>query len=138
VRGRARTDLLAAIPLFAHLNAKQLAAVDGLATPLDVAQGRELIREGQPGREFFIVVDGEAEVRRGDHVIAVRGPGTFFGEMALLFDRPRNASVLARTDMTVEVIERRDFRRLLDEFPDLYAPLLEATAQRLDEVENTS
>src|SRR5262245_30397627 len=126
--GRAGTDLLATIPLFQHLNAKQLAAVDGLATPLDVAKGRELIREGQPGREFFVVVAGEAEVRQGDEVVAVRGPGTFFGEMALLLDRPRNASVVARSDMVVEVIERKDFRRLLDEFPDLYAPLLEATA----------
>lgn len=135
--GRARTDLLATIPLFQHLTSKQLAAVDGLATPLDVAQGRELIREGQAGREFFIVVDGEAEVRRGGEVIAVRGPGTFFGEMALLLDRPRNASVVARSDMLVEVIERKDFRRLLDEFPDLYAPLLEATAQRLAEVDES-
>jgi len=137
MRNRAQTDLLATIPLFKNLNGKQLAAVDGLATPLDVSKGRELIREGQPGREFFIVVEGEAEVRRGDQVVAVRGPGTFFGEMALLFDQPRNASVLARTDMMVEVIERRDFRRLLDEFPDLYAPLLEATAQRLAEVDTS-
>ena len=137
MRNRAQTDLLATIPLFKNLNGKQLAAVDGLATPLDVSKGRELIREGQPGREFFIVVEGEAEVRRGDQVLAVRGPGTFFGEMALLFDQPRNASVLARTDMMVEVIERRDFRRLLDEFPDLYAPLLEATAQRLAEVDTS-
>jgi len=137
MRNRAQTDLLATIPLFKNLSGKQLAAVDGLATPLDVSMGRELIREGQPGREFFIVVEGEAEVRRGDQVVAVRGPGTFFGEMALLFDQPRNASVLARTDMMVEVIERRDFRRLLDEFPDLYAPLLEATAQRLAEVDTS-
>jgi len=83
-------------------------------------------------------VNGEAEVRRGDDVVAVRGPGTFFGETALLLDRPRNASVVARTDMAVEVIERKDFRRLLDEFPDLYAPLLEATAQRLAEVDESS
>ena len=138
MRSRARTDLLATIPLFQHLNPKQLAAVDGLLTPLDVAHGRELIREGQAGREFFIVVNGEAEVRRGDDVVAVRGPGTFFGETALLLDRPRNASVVARTDMAVEVIERKDFRRLLDEFPDLYAPLLEATAQRLAEVDESS
>jgi CRP-like cAMP-binding protein len=138
MRGRARTEVLATIPLFENLSAKQLAAVDGLVTQLDVAQGRELIREGQPGREFFIVVDGEAEVRRGGEVVAVRGPGTFFGEMALLLDRPRNASVVALTDMTIEVIERRDFRRLLDEFPDLYEPLLQATAQRLAEMDASS
>jgi len=135
MRKRAGTEQLAKIPLFKNLSAKQLAAVDGLMTPLDIGSGRELIREGERGREFFVVVDGEAEVRRDGEVIAVRGPGAFFGEIALLFDRPRNASVFARTDMTVEVIERKDFRRLLDEFPDLYAPLLEATAQRLAEVD---
>jgi CRP-like cAMP-binding protein len=58
--------------------------------------------------------------------------------MALLLDRPRNASVIPRSDMVVEVIERKDFRRLLDEVPDLYAPLLEATAQRLAEVDEAS
>jgi CRP/FNR family transcriptional regulator, cyclic AMP receptor protein len=138
MRSRAGKELLATIPLFKNLSAKQLAAVSGLVTPLDVKQGRVLIREGEIGREFFVVVDGEAEVRRNGEVVAVRGAGTFFGEMALLFDRPRNASVVARTDMTIEVIERQDFRRLLDAFPDLYAPLLEATAQRLADLDEST
>jgi CPA1 family monovalent cation:H+ antiporter len=128
-------DELGKIPLFQGLSAKQLKAVDGLVTTIDVASGRELIRQGEAGREFIVVVAGEAEVRRDGEVIAVRGPGTFFGEMALLLDRPRSASVVARTPMTIDVIDRHDFRRLLDEFPDLYAPLLEATAQRLAELE---
>ena len=131
MRNRAGKERLATIPLFQNLSAKQLAAVDGLVTTIDVVPGRELIRQGEPGREFIVVVEGEAEVRRDGEVIAVRGPGTFFGEMALLLDRPRNASVVARTEMTIEVINRQDFRRLLDQYPDLHAPLLEATAQRL-------
>ena len=90
------------------------------------------------GREFLVVVEGEAEVRRDGEVIATRGPGTFFGETALLLDRPRNASVVAKTDMTIEVIDRQDFRRLLEEYPDLYAPLLEAMAQRLAELDESS
>jgi CRP-like cAMP-binding protein len=137
VRNRAGNEL-AKIPLFKNLSAKQLAAVDKLVTTIDVAVGRELIRQGELGREFVVVVDGEAEVRRDGEVIAVRGPGTFFGEMALLLDRPRNASVVARTEMTIDVIDRQDFRRLLEEFPDLHAPLLQATAQRLAELDETS
>ena len=137
MRDRTNKERLAKIPLFQSLSAKQLAAVDGLVTTIDVAAGRELIRQGEAGREFVVVVDGEAEVRRDGAVIAVRGPGTFFGEMALLLDRPRNASVVARTSMTIEVIDRQDFRRLLEEFPDLHAPLLEATAQRLAELDET-
>ena len=63
--------------LFQNLSAKQLAAVDRLVTTIGVPAGRELIRQGEPGREFIVVVDGEAEVRRDGEVIAVRGPGTF-------------------------------------------------------------
>ncbi len=136
MKHRAGTDRLAKIPLFRNLSAKQLGAVDALVTTVDVASGRELIQQGKTGREFFLVVTGEAEVRHDGEVIATRGPGTFFGETALLLDQPRNASVVATTDMTIEVIDRQDFRRLLDQYPDLYAPLLEATTQRLAEFED--
>jgi CRP-like cAMP-binding protein len=130
MKRRAGTDRLAAIPLFAGLSKKQLAAVDGLVTALDVKSGRELIRQGEIGREFFLVVSGEAEVRRDGAVVAQRGPGAFFGETALLFDEPRNASVVATTDMTVEVIHQREFRRLLGDHPELEATLLEVAARR--------
>lgn len=128
-------ERLANIPLFANLSKKQLAALGGLVTVVDVGTGRELVHQGGVGREFFLVVEGEAEVRLDGEAIAHRGPGTFFGETALLFDQPRNASVVALTDMQVEVIERRDFAELLLDFPDLYAPLLEAAAAQLAENE---
>jgi CRP-like cAMP-binding protein len=136
MKHRAGTDRLATIPLFSDLSAKQLASVDALVTAVDVAAGRELIRQGEAGREFFLVVTGEAEVRRDGALVATRGPGSFFGEIALLLDQPRNASVVATTDMTIEVIDRQDFRRLLEQYPDLYAPLLEATTRRLAELED--
>jgi len=135
MRNRTGNQHLTDIPLFAKLSRKQLAEVDRLLTTIDVKSERELIRQGEPGREFMLVIDGEAEVRRNGEVIAVRGPGSFFGEMALLLNQPRNASVVARTDMTIDVIDRPAFRRLLDDHPDLYAPLLEATAQRLAELD---
>jgi len=135
VRNQAGKERLAKIPLFQNLSAKQLEVVDALVTEIDVAPGRELIRQGEAGREFVVVVEGEAEVLRDGELIAVRGPGSFFGETALLLKRPRNASVVARTDMKIEVIARQDFARLLDEYPDLYAPLLQATAQRLAELD---
>jgi CRP-like cAMP-binding protein len=137
VRNRTGNQHLAKIPLFGDLSAKQLAVVDGLLTTIDVPSGRELIRQGEAGREFLLVVNGEAEVTRDGEVIAVRGPGSFFGEMALLLDRPRNASVVARTDMTIDVIDRPAFRQLLEQYPDLYEPLLKATAQRLAELDES-
>jgi CRP-like cAMP-binding protein len=135
MKNRAGNERLAKIPLFEHLSAKQLATVDALVTTIDVAPGRELIRQGEPGREFILVVDGEAEVSRDGEVIATRGSGTFFGETALLLDQPRNASVVAKSPMTIEVIDRKDFKRLLEEYPDLHAPLLDATAKRVAELE---
>lgn len=131
-------ERLTAIPLFQNLSDKQLSTVAGLATVLDIGAGRELIREGQVGREFFLVVEGEAEVTRAGEHVATLGPGTFFGETALLLDQPRNATVVATTDMVVEVIERRDFKGILEEYPDLYAPLLAATAQQLAEGSETT
>lgn len=126
-------ERLAGIPLFANLSDKQLGDVGRLATVIDVGAGRELIHQGGVGREFFVVIDGEAEVSRDGEVIARVGAGSFFGETALLLDQPRNASVVAATDMQVEVIERRDFKDLLAEFPELYAPLLAAAAAQLEE-----
>jgi voltage-gated potassium channel len=137
MRNRAGNERLGQIPLFQGLSTKQLAAVDALVTTIDVASGRELIRQGEPGREFIVVVSGEAEVRRDGEVIAVRGAGSFFGETALLLDQPRNASVVAKSAMTIEVIDRQDFKRLLEEYPDLHAPLLEAVAQRLAELDDS-
>jgi CRP-like cAMP-binding protein len=107
-----------------------------LTTTTEVAAGRELITEGQIGQELFVVLDGEAEVRKGDTLIATRGPGSIFGETALLVDRPRNATVVARTDMTVALIERGNFQLLLEEHPDLYLPLLASMANRLAEFDD--
>ena len=137
MRNKSGNERLGTIPLFQNLSAKQLAAVDALVTTIDVPAGRELIRQGEAGREFVIVVTGEAEVLRDGAVIATRGEGSFFGETALLLDQPRNASVVAKTAMTIDVIDRQDFRRLLEEYPDLHAPLLEATAQRIAELDDS-
>lgn len=124
---------IAVIPLFSRLSKKQLAEVAKLMTTVDIEAGRELIRQGESGQELFIVVDGEADVVRDGLVLATRGPGAFLGEISLLLDRPRTASVVARSDMTLEVLNRREFKRLLELQPAFYEPLLEAVAQRLAE-----
>ena len=124
---------IAVIPLFSRLSKKQLAEIAKLMTTIDVEAGRELMHQGEPGQELCIVVDGEADVVRDGTVIATRGPGAFLGEIALLLDRPRTASVIAKTDMTIEVLDRREFKRLLELQPAFYEPLLEAVAQRLAE-----
>jgi len=128
-------DRLSEVPLFNGLSKKHMRALAGLVTPVAVKAGREFMHEGEIGREFFIVISGEAQILRGGEVIAVRGPGDFFGEIALLLDRPRTASVVAQTDMQLEVIERRDFKVYLSDHPELHEPLLTAAAHRVAELE---
>ena len=124
-------EQLAQVPLFSHLSAKHLRGVASLTTVVDVSAGRMLVREGELGREFMAIVEGEADVRRGDETIAHLGPGDFFGEIALLGDRPRTASVVATTDMTLEVIEGRDFRGMILDNREIAEPVFAAMADRI-------
>jgi Cyclic nucleotide-binding domain len=92
------------IPLFRPFSHKELATVGRLATERRIEAGRELCRQGEEGNELFIVVHGEAAVSRDGKGITALGPGKYFGELSLLTDRPRNATVTASTDMVLLVL----------------------------------
>jgi CRP-like cAMP-binding protein len=126
-------ERLASVPLFASLDKKHLKRISGLATQIDVAAGKALTREGEFGNEFIIILEGEAEVKVGDSVVATRGPGDYFGEIALVANRPRTATVTAVTPMKVEVIGRREFQTMLHDNPGIATELLGVTADRLAE-----
>jgi CRP/FNR family transcriptional regulator, cyclic AMP receptor protein len=126
---------LAAVPLFEALSKKQLRRISSLMTRLDEPAGKVLTREGQQGYEFFIVLDGEVEVRQGDRLVATRGPGEYVGEIALLDKRPRTATVVATTPVLVEVLSRREFMSLLAQAPELSEQLLATMARRLADLE---
>jgi CRP-like cAMP-binding protein len=128
-------DLLARVPLFRDCDTRHLRKIEHLMTTLAAPAGKVLTTEGEPGQEFIIVLEGEVEVRHGDHVIATRGPGEYFGEIALLDNRPRTATVVAKTPVTIEVLNRAEFGSLLAEFPDLAAQIMATMAQRLQELE---
>ena len=102
---------------------------------MDFSAGRELTKQGATGREFMIILDGEAEVFIDGELVASRGPGDFFGEIALLADRPRTATVVAKTPVSVEVIGHREFATLVADRPEIAAELLAAMAERLAEGE---
>ena len=128
-------ERLAEVPLFEGLSKQQLRRISSLMTRIDRPAGQILTREGEHGSEFFIVLEGELEVRQGDRVIATRQPGDYVGEIALLDRRPRTATVVASTPVSVEVLSRREFVSLLAEVPELSVQIMATMAARLADLE---
>jgi CRP-like cAMP-binding protein len=132
IRADTRVDLIRGLPLFELCSKRDLRRIAALADERDVADGTELIREGEPGSEFYVVVDGEVEVRRRGRRVARLGPGSFVGEIALLSRSPRTATVVATTPLRVLAITGRDFVALLDSLPELWLKVARTLADRVD------
>jgi CRP-like cAMP-binding protein len=129
---RVTTDeLLARVPLFKDLSKKHLRQVRSLATRVDVSPGRVLTREGGTGHEFIVILEGEVEIRQDDKVIATCGAGDYVGEIALIDQRPRTATVVATSPAVLEVIGQREFAELLAEEPEIADRIRATAAQRL-------
>ena len=126
-----KRELIARVPLFAGLSKKELAQVASIADELDFKADKILIREGDPGREFFILVEGRAEVTRGGKSLATRHAGDFFGEIALMCDRPRVATVTTAEPTRALVVTDRDFKTLVKRSPEIALKVLEAVGERL-------
>ena len=126
--------LLSRVPLFQGLSRAQLARIAALAEHTTYNAGRVIVKKDDPGRAFYVVVEGRAKVVRGKIVTArgeaELGPGDFFGELALLDGGKRAATVVAATPLTTIRIERAVFRRLLREEPELALKVLEGMAKR--------
>ena len=131
LRRNAKVDLIKSVPLFEHCSRRDLAEVAAIADEIDLPEGKELTQEGAPGREFFVLVEGDAAVRKGNRRINRLGPGDFFGEIALVNEQPRTATVVAETPVRALVITARSFKRLLSEQPQIQGKVLSAIAARL-------
>jgi CRP/FNR family cyclic AMP-dependent transcriptional regulator len=131
LRRNAKTDLISHVPLFAHCSKRELAGVAGIADEIDLREGKELTREGAPGREFFVLVEGTADVIRDGQTINSLGAGDFFGEIALVHHSPRTATVKATSPVRALVITERNFKRLLEEMPEIQRKVLLALAERV-------
>jgi putative ABC transport system ATP-binding protein len=106
-------EFLRPIDLFKTLTPRQLTDVAEKMTKRHFAAGDTIIREGEPGEEFFLVSDGEVEVDRADHEVARLGPGDFFGEVALISGEPRNATVVAVREVDTYVLGKDNFQTAL-------------------------
>ena len=124
-------ELLKQVPLFAHCSKTELRRVALAAAEIDLREGKVITREGESGREFFILIEGSADVHRKGRKVNVLGPGDFFGEIALVSDRPRSATVTATSATRVLVVTARDFRRVMLELPSIQLKVLQALVERL-------
>ena len=129
--GNQKIDLIRKVPLFARCSRAELKEIALLADEIDLHEGKEMTREGAPGREFFVLLDGTADVKKNSRRVNTLGPGDFFGEIALVSHEPRTATVIATSPVRALVITDRSFRRLLDDAPQVQTKVMEAMAERL-------
>ncbi len=126
-----RIALLKGVDLFAGCTVVELKRIAALTTPASVKQGTLLARQGRPGREFFVVVAGTAVATRNDRELTRYGPGSFFGELALLDGGERTATVYAATGMSVLVLTRGEFNSLQLAAPSVAFKMLTELGARL-------
>lgn len=129
---------LAQVPLFAACSQKDLKLVAKRSEDISVPAGKVLVSEGDTGTEFFVILGGTTKVSRHGEEIAQLGPGAFFGDLALLDRAPRNAAVVAETDVELAVLGQREFSALIDEVPGFAHKLLAGLARRLRESDAAS
>lgn len=132
-----KKELLASVPLFSACSSKELTHISRIAERASARPGEVLAEEGSVSRQFFVIERGEAAVTIGGKKIATLGPGDFFGEMALLDEQPRVATVTANAPMVVYVIQENDFARFLETSPALIRRILRRFAERLRTAEKS-
>ena len=129
--GNQKIDLIRKVPLFARCSRAELKEIAILADEIDLREGKEMTRQGAPGREFFVLLEGTADVKKNSRRVNTLGPGDFFGEIALVSREPRTATVIATSPVRALVITDWSFRQLLDDAPRVKTKVMEAMAERL-------
>ena len=127
---------LGSVPLFAACSQKDLQRIARASDEVQVPEGRTLMKQGDVGRECFVLVEGQVKVDINGRKVASLGPGAYFGELSLLDKGPRTATVTTETDSTVLVLGPREFSGVLDEVPQLAHKLLAALAQRVRDLDS--
>ena len=126
-------SLLKRVPLFERCSKRDLGKIGSLVREVEYPTGTPIVREGEPGSELFIIVDGEVDVRSRARKLATLPAGNYFGEIALITGSPRTASVTTGTPVRALVIQGRDFRKLLQDSPEIQFKVLQEIGKRLEE-----
>ena len=130
-----KLEHLAQVKMFSALNKKELGLISRASDVIRVAKGAEIVKEGEVGHEFYLILSGSAAVRRNGRKVAGLGVGDYFGEMALLDKGPRSASIVAEEESELLVVGQREFMAVLDQVPAVAHKLLINMAARLREAD---
>jgi CRP/FNR family transcriptional regulator, cyclic AMP receptor protein len=133
-----KVEALRGVPLFEGLSKKELTEIANASEDLTFEPGRALCKEGRLAREFFVLIDGTAEVTKNGKKIDTRSGGDFVGEIALIMHQPRSATVTAITQVRCFVLTSRDFRRTLDDNPSIEPKIMRTLAERLVQLSGES
>jgi CRP/FNR family transcriptional regulator, cyclic AMP receptor protein len=130
-----KIDVLAGIRLFGACSREELATLAQLFDEIERPAGSVLVREGEPGSDFYVMVEGTATATVGDKYVATLSAGDFFGEMSLLDREPRAATVTADFDLQLLVADARSFAALVASFPSVGMRMMRMMSERLRSVE---
>ncbi len=131
LRRNAKIELLRRVPLFERCSKSELQRIASLADEVSLPAGRNLTTEGEAGQEFVVLVEGRAEVVRNGRRVRELSDGDFLGEIALVADVPRTATVTTLTPVDILLMTARDFRTLMRDVPSLQPKVMYALAMRL-------
>ena len=129
------TESLRKVPIFAGLKAKDLDRLAGRMMERSFAEGDTITEQGKSGVGFFVIEEGNATVSIGGEIVRTLGPGEWFGEIALIDDGPRSATIVAGTDLRCRGMTAWEFKPFVQEHPEVAWPLLETLAAHLREAE---
>ncbi len=132
-----KIETLRRVPLFAGLDEKHLTSIAGMTTEMHFKAGTTLAEEGALGREALVLLVGEADVTRGGKKVTELGPGEVVGEMSLINQAPRSATVTATSECTVLVMDSREFSSILEENPDVAIKVLKTVVSRLVQLQRS-
>jgi CRP-like cAMP-binding protein len=135
IRSSQKEGFLKKVPLFNNLSKHHLKEIGKHADQAQVEAGKVLVEEGKTGWEFVFIVEGKARVEKDGKVIRQLSGGDFFGEISLIDGKPRTASVIAETDVTLLVVHKRSFDHLLNTIPGLQKKILISLCEYLRRAE---
>lgn len=129
-----KMDLLRQVDLFAEVSGRALGQIADVTVEIEAPAGRYIVRRGQVGTGFYLIASGRVKVVRGGDVLAVLGPGEFFGELSVIDQSPRLAHVVAEEPTICLGLASWDFTKLIEKNPKIALSILRLMARRLREV----